>query len=117
WIGTIGILMYMVAMWVSGISQGLMWRAFTEEGTLLYPNFVETLIAIRPLYMVRLIGGTLYLAGFGLLAWNLWKTARSGKAVDGSVQVLVEERKVEATTWQLVASKPIAYILAMALLV
>lgn len=117
WIGTIGILMYMVAMWVSGISQGLMWRAFTEEGTLLYPNFVETLIAIRPLYMVRLIGGTLYLAGFGLLAWNLWKTARSGKAVDGSVQVLVEERKVEATTWQLAASKPIAYILAMALLV
>mgnify|MGYP001321856358 CR=1 FL=1 len=117
WIGTVGILMYMVAMWVSGISQGLMWRAFTPEGTLLYPNFVETLLAIRPLYIVRLIGGSLYLAGFGLLAWNLWKTARSGKPVNGSVTVLVEERKATATTWQLIASKPIAYILAMAVLV
>jgi len=117
WIGTVGILIYMVAMWVSGISQGLMWRAFTPEGTLLYPNFVETLLAIRPLYIARLVGGTLYLAGFGLLAWNLWKTARSGKPVNGSVTVLVEERKATATTWQLIASKPIAYILAMAVLV
>ena len=117
WIGTVGILIYMVAMWVSGISQGLMWRAFTPEGTLLYPNFVETLLAIRPLYIVRLVGGSLYLAGFGLLAWNLWKTARSGKPVNGSVTVLVEERKATATTWQLIASKPIAYILAMAVLV
>ena len=117
WIGTVGILIYMVAMWVSGISQGLMWRAFTPEGTLLYPNFVETLLAIRPLYIARLVGGTLYLAGFGLLAWNLWKTARSGKPVNGSVTVLVEEQKATVTTWQLVASKPIVYILAMAILV
>jgi len=117
WIGTVGILIYMVAMWVSGISQGLMWRAFTPEGTLLYPNFVETLLAIRPLYIARLVGGTLYLAGFGLLAWNLWKTARSGKPVNGSATVLVEEQKATVTTWQLVASKPIVYILAMAILV
>src|SRR5690606_30000619 len=117
WIGTVGILIYMVAMWVSGISQGLMWRAFTPEGTLLYPNFVETLLAIRPLYIARLVGGTLYLAGFGLLAWNLWKTARSGKPVNGSATVLVEEQKATVTTWQLVASKPNVYILAMAILV
>src|SRR5437868_369574 len=71
WIGTVGILMYMVAMWVSGVSQGLMWRALNPDGTLLYPDFVETLLAIRPLYIVRLVGGTLYLGGFALMTWNL----------------------------------------------
>src|SRR5690606_21674868 len=64
WIGIVGILMYMGAMWASGIGQGQMWRAFNEDGTLLYPVFVETLVAIQPLYILRLVGGTLYLAGF-----------------------------------------------------
>lgn len=117
WIGTVGILMYMGAMWVSGIGQGLMWRAFTDEGTLLYPNFVETLLAIRPLYMIRLVGGSLYLAGFFLLAWNLWKTARAGKAVNGSVTVLVKEEKKPVSTWELIASKPMIYIALMGVLV
>jgi cytochrome c oxidase cbb3-type subunit I/II len=120
WTGTVGILMYMVAMWVSGISQGLMWRAFTPEGTLLYPDFVETLIAIRPLYMIRLVGGSLYLFGFILLGWNLWKTARSGKAVDGETTVLVEAKakpQPAGTTWGLVASRPMAYVLVMGVLV
>jgi len=109
WMGTVGILLYVVSMWVSGISQGLMWRAFTPEGTLLYPDFVETLLAIRPLYIVRLAGGTLYLAGFVLMGWNLWKTARAGKAVNGEATVVVEERKREIGAWGLVASKPIFY--------
>src|SRR5690606_4047844 len=117
WTGTVGILMYMVAMWVSGIGQGLMWRAFTDEGALLYPNFVETLLAIRPLYIVRLVGGSLYLAGFFLLAWNLWKTAKSGKAVDGSVTVVVEERPKAVSTWKLIASRPMVYIGIMSVLV
>lgn len=118
WTGTVGILMYMVAMWVSGISQGLMWRAFTPEGTLLYPDFVETLLAIRPLYIIRLVGGSLYLAGFVLLGWNLWKTARSGKPVNGETTVLVQPKAAPAaSTWGLIASKPMAYILVMGILV
>jgi cytochrome c oxidase cbb3-type subunit I/II len=89
YLGTFGILLYMASMWVSGITQGLMWRAENDSGGLLYPSFVETLLAIRAMYWMRLIGGTMYLVGFLLLAWNLWVTAKSGKAVDGSVEVAV----------------------------
>jgi len=109
WMGTAGILLYVVAMWVSGISQGLMWRAFTPEGTLLYPDFVETLLAIRPLYVVRLVGGSLYLAGFVLMGWNLWKTARAGAAVNGEATVVVQRHEREIGAWGLLASKPVFY--------
>ena len=88
WVGTVGILLYVISMWVGGITQGLMWRAVTDQGALAYPNFVETLIAIRPMYWTRLVGGTMYLAGFCLMAWNLWRTARSGEATDGEAMVL-----------------------------
>ena len=87
WIGTIGILVYVISMWVSGVTQGLMWRATNPDGSLLYPDFVETLVAIRPLYMARMAGGLLYLSGFLLMTWNLIATARSGKAVNGEVEV------------------------------
>jgi cytochrome c oxidase cbb3-type subunit I/II len=113
WIGTAGILMYMVAMWVSGISQGLMWRAFDENGALLYPDFVETLLAIRPLYMVRMIGGTLYLLGFAMMAYNLVKTARAGKAVDGETTVLVEAKTVVPWGWKdIVFGRPMVFTVA-----
>jgi cytochrome c oxidase cbb3-type subunit I/II len=96
WMATVGILLYMVAMWVSGVNQGLMWRATNPDGTLLYPNFVETLLAIRPMYIVRMVGGLLYLVGFVLMMWNLYKTARAGKAVDGETTVVVEPEPVPA---------------------
>jgi cytochrome c oxidase cbb3-type subunit I/II len=92
WIGLVGIILYIVAMWISGINQGLMLRAVSEDGALTYPSWVETLIAIRPLYIVRFLGGTLYLFGFVLMAWNLVKTARAGKAVDGTAEVTVDEQ-------------------------
>jgi len=87
WIGTLGILLYAISMWVSGITQGLMWRAETAEGALLYPSFVETLLAIRPMYIMRLVGGTMYLVGFILMIWNLVMTARSGSPKDVTVEV------------------------------
>ncbi|MFY0567508.1 cytochrome-c oxidase, cbb3-type subunit I [Archangium lansingense] len=96
WMATVGILLYMIAMWVSGVNQGLMWRATNPDGTLLYPNFVETLLAIRPMYIVRMVGGLLYLAGFVMMMWNLWKTARSGKPVDAETTVVVEPEAVPA---------------------
>jgi cytochrome c oxidase cbb3-type subunit I/II len=88
YIGTVGILLYVVAMWVSGISQGMMWRAFTPSGGLMYPSFVETLLSIRPMYVLRAVGGTLYLGGIVMMAYNLWRTARAGKAVDGETEVV-----------------------------
>jgi cytochrome c oxidase cbb3-type subunit I/II len=91
WIGLVGILLYVAAMWVSGITQGLMLNATTEGGTLLaYPNFLDTLAAIRPLMLLRVAGGGLYLAGFLLCAYNIWRTMRSGAPVNGTVEVLVE---------------------------
>ncbi len=89
WLGMVGIVLYMASMYVSGITQGLMWRALTPEGTLLYPNFLESIAASRTMYMVRMVGGLLYLCTFLLMAWNLFKTARSGQVQVSSVTVSV----------------------------
>ena len=93
WIGTFGILLYVGAMWTSGIQQGLMWRAEQSGGGLLYASFVETLEAIRPMYWMRLVGGSLYLVGFVIMAFNLIATARAGTPVDGEIEVPVEPPK------------------------
>jgi len=90
WTALFGILMYVAAMWVSGIMQGLMLNATNAEGTaLVYPNFIETLNAIRPMMGFRIIGGSMYLVGMGLMAWNLWQTAKSGKAVNEKREITV----------------------------
>jgi len=119
WIATVGILIYAISMWVAGITQGLMWRAVSETGGLLYPNFVETYLAIRPMYWARLISGLLYFAGIILMAWNLIATARSGAAVDGEIEVAVvtEPRDRDIPWWQLLFGQPVmASIIVMGLL-
>jgi cytochrome c oxidase cbb3-type subunit 1 len=60
-------------MWIAGVMQGLMWRAFNDDGTLTY-TFIETIAATRPYYAIRLLGGTLFLTGMFVMAWNTWKT-------------------------------------------
>jgi cytochrome c oxidase cbb3-type subunit I/II len=100
YIGTVGILLYIISMWVSGITQGMMWRAVDAQGTLVYPNFVETLLAIKPMYWTRLVGGLLYLGGMILMAWNLWMTAKSGVAVDGQAEVVVEVKPEKEVNWK-----------------
>ena len=88
WIGTVGILLYVAAMWTSGITQGLMLNATTEHGTVLaYPNFLDTLNTIRPLMLMRVIGGAMYLVGWFLLVYNLVRTISGAKPVDGSIEV------------------------------
>ncbi len=77
WIGFLGTVLYMVSMGVAGITQGLMWRAMDASGRLAYPDFVETVIKIVPLYWVRAFGGTLYLFGFVLLLVNVFKTIKA----------------------------------------
>ena len=80
WISTLGIVLYITALWVAGIMQGLMWRAYNDYGFLEY-SFVEVVQAMHPYYIIRAIGGALYLAGTLIMAFNLWKTARSGEPV------------------------------------
>jgi len=93
WTGLLGILLYVAAMWSSGITQGLMLNGTAEGGTLLsYPNFLDTLNAIRPLMLMRVIGGGLYLIGWLLLAYNLWQTVRGAQPVNGSIEVYVEDK-------------------------
>ena len=85
WIGTIGILLYIVSIYSAGVTQGLMWRAFDETGRLVYPDFIETVIRLVPMYMVRAAGGTLFITGAILCAINMvmtMKMAPAGKLVD-----------------------------------
>lgn len=77
WISTLGIVFYICAMWVSGILQGLMWRAYTSLGFLEY-SFIETVAAMHPFYVIRALGGALFLTGALIMAFNLWMTIRSG---------------------------------------
>ena len=79
WISTIGIVLYITAMWVSGIMQGLMWRAYDELGFLQY-SFAETVQAMHPFYLIRAMGGVLFLIGGLVMAYNLWRTARGDVA-------------------------------------
>lgn len=77
WLGTIGIVLYIVPIYVAGLTQGLMWRAFDDAGNLAYPDFVETVRAIMPMWWVRVAGGACYIAGALLLAVNFFKTWRT----------------------------------------
>jgi cytochrome c oxidase cbb3-type subunit 1 len=79
WLSTIGIVLYISSMWIAGLMQGLMWRAFNEDGTLTY-TFVEALAATHPYYVVRLGGGILFLVGMLLMAVNVWRTLRGAPA-------------------------------------
>ena len=117
YLGTVGIILYVVSMWVSGVTQGMMWRAIDDKGVLLYPTFVETLIAIRPMYWVRLAGGTMYLVGMLMMAYNLFRTARSGKAVDGEAMVTVESLKATAPWGKVVFGAPVVLTLVVSVLV
>ena len=70
WIATLGIVLYIAAMWMAGVMQGLMWRDVNADGTLVY-SFVESVKATFPFYVIRLVGGLLYLGGMLLMAWNV----------------------------------------------
>ncbi len=81
WIATIGIVLYITAMWIAGVMQGLMWRAVSPDGTLTY-TFVESVKATYPFYAVRLLGGLLFFAGMLIMAYNVARTIAGSKAVE-----------------------------------
>ena len=80
WLGTVGILLYVIPIYAAGLTQGLMWRAFDESGLLKYPDFVETVTALLPMYWLRVLGGSVYLAGVVLCMLNMFMTWRSRPA-------------------------------------
>ncbi len=81
WWSTIGVVLYIAALWIAGVAQGLMWRATNSDGTLTY-SFAQSVNAMYPFYTVRLIGGGMFFAGMLLMAYNVWKTVAAGKAVN-----------------------------------
>jgi cytochrome c oxidase cbb3-type subunit I/II len=107
WVGTLGILLYVASMWISGVTQGMMWRATNPDGSLLYPTFVETLVAIRPMYWMRLIGGSMYLTGMLLMAYNLVRTGIAQRAVETTVLVVPPPETPAVPFRDVVFAKPI----------
>jgi cytochrome c oxidase cbb3-type subunit I/II len=79
WVGLLGIVFYASAMYWSGVTQSLMWKQFTPLGVLQYPNFLETVLQIKPMFHIRAVGGLLYLSGVIMMAYNLIRTAKQGK--------------------------------------
>jgi cytochrome c oxidase cbb3-type subunit 1 len=84
WLATVGVVLYIASMWVAGVMQGLMWRAINADGTLTY-SFIESVKATMPYYVVRLMGGLMYLSGMLLMAYNSYMTVSAGRAVDAKI--------------------------------
>ncbi len=96
WAATLGIVLYAIPMYIGGITQSIMWKQFTPEGVLAYGNFLETVTQIMPMYMMRAIGGTLFIIGALSAVYNLYKTARQGNflgAEEDAAPALVKEDK------------------------
>jgi len=113
WIGTTGILFYALPMYFSGFVQSMMWKEFKPEGILQYGNFLETTLQLLPMHMIRAFGGLLYLSGAILMAYNLVKTANSGKLIANeaaSAPALEKENPVTNAGWHSVLErKPVLF--------
>ena len=79
WIGMLGIVFYCIPIYVAGLTEGLMWKQFNKDGFLQYPNFLETIVQVVPMFKLRAVGGVLYLVGVFMMIYNLYKTAKSGQ--------------------------------------
>ncbi len=96
WVGTLGIIFYALPLYWAGITQSLMWKQFTADGFLLYPNFLETVTQIIPMYILRSVGGLMYFAGMFIMVYNLMKTAAAGSFMaNESAEAPALEKNVE----------------------
>jgi cytochrome c oxidase cbb3-type subunit I/II len=112
WIGTLGIIFYALPLYFAGLTQSLMWKQFTDQGVLLYPNFLETVTQIIPMYMLRAIGGLLYLTGAIVMTYNLIKTAKVGNFVaneDAEAPALEKVAPKETYWHRILEAKPIMF--------
>jgi cytochrome c oxidase cbb3-type subunit I/II len=117
WIGTIGIALYAIPMYISGFTQGMMWKQFTDEGTLQYGNFLDTTLQILPMHMMRAVGGTLYLVGAIIMAYNLFKTMAQGSLLADeateAAPLSIEEQPEAGAHWhRWIERKPIQLLVA-----
>ena len=104
WIGTLGIILYALPMYVAGFTQALMWKDFNPDGTLVYGNFLETVNEIMPMYWMRAIGGSMYILGFMVMLYNIVQTVRSGSKVEDELAeapalVRVSKRRIAGETY------------------
>lgn len=101
WLGTLGIVVYALPLYVAGVTQSLMWKDFNAEGFLEYPNFLETVTQILPMYMMRSIGGLIYLVGAFIMAYNLVKTAKQGSFItnEDAEAPALEKKEIVGGHW------------------
>ncbi|HLV13994.1 MAG TPA: cytochrome-c oxidase, cbb3-type subunit I [Xanthomarina sp.] len=104
WIGTLGIIMYALPLYVAGFTQASMWKQFNPDGTLVYGNFLETVTEIMPMYWMRAIGGTLYITGMLVLVYNVFMTIKNGAAVTDELAEApalqnVSKRRIAGEGW------------------
>ena len=119
WLGTIGIIIYAVPMYWAGFEQSLMWKSFTPEGQLKF-QFLETVTSIKPLYILRSIGGALYLVGALLMTYNLYKTIRQGSFVpdeEAEAAPLIKEPVHKKEYWHRVIERKPVTLLVLSLIV
>jgi cytochrome c oxidase cbb3-type subunit I/II len=113
WLGMLGIVFYLIPIYVAGITEGLMWKQFNKDGFLAYPNFLETIVQVVPMFKLRAIGGTLYLVGTFLMAYNLYRTAKAGQfEPETEAQVAVADAPAEQgkPSWhRLLEGKPLFF--------
>jgi len=112
WLGTLGIIFYALPMYTAGVVQSLMWKEFNPDGFLTYQNFLETTTKIIPLYMLRAVGGVLYLSGVIIMTYNLIKTAYAGKFIaneEAEVAPMVESANTGGYWHHVLESKPILF--------
>lgn len=122
WIGTLGIVFYAVPMYWSGITQSLMWKQFTPEGILQYPNFLETVTNLIPLYAIRSIGGTMYFVGVIIGVYNLIKTVKLGKLeadepAEAPARAAINLPEAGETKHRWLERKPVQFVLVATVMV
>ncbi|GJM28843.1 MAG: bifunctional cbb3-type cytochrome C oxidase subunit I/II [Cyclobacteriaceae bacterium] len=111
WIGILGIIFYALPLYVAGLTQSLMWQEFNENGQLQYANFLETVIQIVPMYMLRALGGALYLTGAIVMTYNLSKTMKQGSFIanEDAEAYALEKKQVSGKWHYVLESKPILF--------
>lgn len=121
WIGTLGIVFYALPMYWAGFTQSFMWKEFTQEGFLKYTNFLETVTALKNLYLLRGIGGTLYFTGVLVMVYNLIKTAQSGQFISNEATeapALIKFHESESEYWhRWIEKKPVQMLMVSFILV
>ena len=122
WIATIGIAFYTIPMYISGFTQGMMWKQFTAEGNLQYGNFLDTTLQLIPMHQMRAFGGTLYLTGAILMAVNLFKTMAQGKLLanepaEAPALVMIEEKAPDAHWHRWIEKRPIQLLVASLIMI